>query len=176
MILLVPIGPVPIYLISWLEDKLGFFVDKPVEIGKAVPLPRSGYNRDRQQYNGNSVIELLGEINHPEAERFVGLIDQDCYVEGLNFIFGQADTGGRQAFVALPRLRPPCSGMEEDKNLFRDRVLKEIVHELGHTWNLPHCDGHECVMRFSNSLQDTDEKTARFCSRCKEKLSVRLGF
>ena len=172
MILLVPIGPVPIYLISWLEDKLGLFVEKPVEVGKAVPLPRSGYDPDRHQYKGSSVLQLLRETEAPNAERLVGLIDQDCYAPGLNFIFGQAAAGGREAFVALPRLRPPCSGMEEDKNLFRDRILKEIVHELGHTWGLPHCDCNDCVMQFSNSIQDTEKKNAGFCSRCKEKLSL----
>ncbi len=171
MILLVPIGPVPIYLLSWLEDNLGNFVDLPVEIGRAVPLPRTGYDRQRQQYKSEEILQVLGPIEHPEARRIVGLIDQDCYCPELNFIFGQAAAGGREIFVALPRLRPPCSGMEEDKNLFRDRVLKEIVHELGHTWGLPHCDQPGCVMRFSNSLQDTDEKNAEFCYSCKSRLA-----
>lgn len=171
MILLVPIGPVPIYLIAWLEDKLGSFADRPVKLGRAVPLPRTGYDSERQQYDGNAVIELLSATESPEAERLVGLIDQDCYSSGLNFIFGQAAPGGREAFVALARLHPPCSGMEEDKNLFRDRVLKEIVHELGHTWGLSHCDQPGCVMRFSNSVQDIDEKTPEFCSNCRGKLA-----
>ncbi|MCF8024356.1 MAG: archaemetzincin family Zn-dependent metalloprotease [Desulfobacteraceae bacterium] len=172
MILLIPIGPVPIYLISWLEDKLGLYVNHPVKTGKAVPLPRGGYDPDRKQYKGDSVIELLCGIEHHGAEGVVGLIDQDCYTPGLNFIFGQAVSGGREAFVALPRLRPPCPGMEEDKNLFKERVLKEIVHELGHTWNLPHCEQPGCVMRFSDSVKDADEKNSDFCDRCKEKLAV----
>ncbi|MFP4159303.1 MAG: archaemetzincin family Zn-dependent metalloprotease [Desulfobacterales bacterium] len=167
MILIVPIGPLPIYLISWLHDNLGVFTDNStVEVGKAVPLPREGYDRQREQYRAEVLIELLTAMKHPGAERIVGLIDQDCYSQDLNFVFGQASLKGREAFVALPRLRPDCSGMEEDKNLFKNRVLKEIVHELGHTWGLPHCDRPGCVMRFSNSADDTDRKNPVFCSRC----------
>ncbi|MCF8111210.1 MAG: archaemetzincin family Zn-dependent metalloprotease [Desulfobacteraceae bacterium] len=172
MILLVPIGPVPIYLISYLEDKLGVFVDRPVKLGRAVPLPRTGYDNQRQQYEAGAVIELLATLEYPEAERLVGLIEQDCYSPGLNFIFGQAVSGGREAFVALPRLCPPCSGLEEDKSLYKERVLKEVIHELGHTWGLAHCEQPGCVMRFSNSVQETDEKSPEFCHICKNKLAA----
>lgn len=171
MILLVPIGPVPIYLISWLQDNLGGFLDRRVETGRAVPLPKDGYDSSRQQYKGEAVIKILQSCRQPgQAERIVGLIDQDCYSGELNFILGQAVSGGRETFVALPRLRPSCSGMEEDKALFRQRVLKEIIHELGHSWGLPHCGRPQCVMYFSNSVADTDEKNPEFCSECSEKL------
>ncbi|MFO7931576.1 MAG: archaemetzincin family Zn-dependent metalloprotease [Desulfosalsimonas sp.] len=170
MILLVPIGPVPIYLISWLYDNLGGFTGHTVESGKAVPLPRAGYDRKREQYHAEAVMELLMATYHPGADRIVGLIDQDCYSQGVDFIFGQATLKGREAFVALPRLRPDCSGMEEDKKLFKNRVLKEIVHELGHTWGLTHCDRPGCVMRFSDSVKDTDQKNPGFCSRCISRL------
>lgn len=172
MILIVPIGPVPIYLLSWLESRLGLFLQRPVSIGRAVPFPKKGYSRSRRQQKGEAVMELLAAIPAPGAERIVGIIDQDCYNGEFNFVFGQAAAGGRQAFVALPRLRQGFYGLEENKDLFRQRVLKEIIHELGHTWGLGHCPDPGCVMRFSNTLQDTDRKEARFCDTCREKLNL----
>ncbi len=171
MILLVPIGPIPIHIISWLEDKLGFYVDCPVKTGKAVPLPRQGYDEKRQQYTADAVMELLQGVSCQEAERLVGLIDQDCHSQGLNFIFGFAAVNGRESFVALPRLRPDFYELQENKCLVRQRVLKEVVHELGHTWGLSHCDNEACVMGFSNSVDDTDSKDTAFCQRCFEKKS-----
>jgi archaemetzincin len=104
---------------------------------------------------------------YPGVERVIGLADVDCYTSGLNFIFGLATLGGPAAIVALPRLRQSFYGLPEDADLFRERALKEVVHELGHTWGLSHCPDSRCVMHFSNTLHDTDVKGARFCVRCE---------
>ena len=90
----------------------------------------------------------------------MGLADADCYAPGLNFVFGQATLGGQEACVARLRLRPSFYGLPENLPLFRRRVLKEAVRELGHTWGLGHCSDGQCVMVFSNTLQDTDAKEA----------------
>jgi Peptidase family M54 len=69
----------------------------------------------------------------------------------LNFVFGIAQSRGRAAVISLCRL-----GLGADPPLRRERVLKEAVHELGHTLGLNHCPDAKCVMHFSNSLADTD--------------------
>jgi len=48
----------------------------------------------------------------------LGVIDADCYAPGLNFILGQASIHDRDAFIALPRLRPSFYGLQEDESLF----------------------------------------------------------
>ena len=70
----------------------------------------------------------------------------------------------------MPRLRSSFYRLAEDADLFRQRALKECVHELGLTWGLRHCRDPRCVMHFSNSLLDTDAKGAAFCSRCRRRL------
>ena len=102
------------------------------------------------------------------ANRLAGVLGQDVVVE--KGIFGQATLNGREAFVALPRLRPSFYGRPEDAALYRERALKECIHELGHTWGLGHCADPRCVMRFSNALRDTDAKGFAFCSQCQGRL------
>jgi archaemetzincin len=169
-ITLVPIGPVSPALLSWLVDRLAEVTRRDVVVGEMVPLPVAGYDRRRQQYRASAFIAVLRVLHCPAAERVVGLTEVDCYASGLNFIFGQAMMGGREAFVALPRLRESFYGLPEDTILFRERVLKEVVHELGHTWGLSHCADPHCVMHFSNSLHDTDAKGKDFCPGCQARI------
>jgi archaemetzincin len=169
-ITLVPIGTVPPELLSWLVDRLAEVTRRDVIVGEMVPLPVAGYDRRRQQYRAGAFIAVLRALHCPAAERVVGLTEVDCYASGLNFIFGQAMMGGREAFVALPRLRESFYGLPEDTILFRERVLKEVVHELGHTWGLSHCADPHCVMYFSNSLHDTDAKGKNFCLKCQARI------
>jgi len=172
---LVPIGPVPTDLLSWLVVQVPESTGQPAGIGEALALPESAYDTHRRQYRGEALIELLGAIRDREARRVVGLTDADCYAPGLNFIFGQATFGGREALVALPRLRQSFYGLPEDLALFRQRALKEVIHELGHTWQLSHCPDPRCVMYFSNRLHDTDAKGVDFCRVCLERLRSREG-
>jgi archaemetzincin len=74
--------------------------------------------------------------------------------------------------IALPRLRAGALGEAADSSLFRQRVTKEAVHELGHTYGLVHCPNRRCVMAFSNSLHDTDVKSLEFCPICRERLGL----
>ncbi|OQB26030.1 MAG: Peptidase family M54 [Chloroflexi bacterium ADurb.Bin180] len=136
---LVPMGRLPPELLRWLQERLHETLRRPVSVGKPVGLPPAAYHAQRQQYIGEAILAALRPLPLPPGTQAVALVDGDCYTPGLNFVFGQAARGGMMAFVALPRLRQSFYGLPEDPALFQERVLKEVIHELGHTWNLPHC-------------------------------------
>ena len=169
-VLLVPVGEVDQSLVDWLEVHLADVIDSVVESAPEITLPERGYNERREQYLGDSILEALRRLSYPDAGRLLGLVNADLYARGLNFIFGQASVHGRTACVALPRLRQSFYGLPEDEELFHQRVLKECVHELGHTWGLEHCPNPKCVMYFSNTLADTDQKSVHYCPECSRKL------
>lgn len=169
-IVLVPIGEVTPKLLDGLASSLTGAVGLRCRVGQSIAVPRTAYERQRGQYPGAEILAALSRADFPGAARLLGVIDADCYAPGLNFIFGQAQRYDRNAFIALPRLRPSFYGQSEDQELFRERVLREAVHELGHTYGLRHCPNPQCVMHFSNSLRDTDVKEAEFCPRCQIQL------
>ncbi len=94
----------------------------------------------------------------------LAVTELDLYAEPLNFVFGQAEMGGRVAVISLHRLR------SDDRSLFLSRTLKEALHELGHNTGLQHCPDEDCVMHFSNSLGDTDRKGPGLCRECESTL------
>lgn len=164
-IALQPMGAVEDGLISFLQYELAFLFGA-VEVRPQVLIPETVRVPERGQLAGGLVLSALPG---PEGEDAVlGIVDEDLFVADLNFVFGLAY--GRLAVISLARLRQEFYGSSPDPDLFRERLLKEAVHELGHVFGLHHCDGDECVMHFSNSIVDTDLKGCRYCKRCREML------
>lgn len=137
------------------------------ELAVAPPaeLPRSAFDARRGQYRAERLLDLLESREH---EHVLGVTAADLYAGGLNFVFGIATPAGRKALVSLARL-----GMGTDRAGYVARMLKEAVHELGHALGLGHCADARCVMRFSNSLADTDAKGDFLCARCRKRLESR---
>ncbi len=135
----------------------------------SVPFPpRLGFDPVRGQYHAGTLLEYLSTLYFPDLVKLLALVEFDLYEKGLNFVFGEAQLGGRNAVVSLFRLR------DRDERIFFERTFKEVNHELGHTFGLGHCPDPECVMSFSNSLAEVDRKGRFFCRSCTEKLSSAL--
>jgi archaemetzincin len=142
-----------------------------------MPLGESTYNQTRRQHDASLIMRnLKSHLTGNQYFRILGMMDEDIYSSYLNFVFGIAmkplSYSFKQSILALisiTRLRESFYRREEDESLFEQRVLKEALHELGHTFSLEHCNNY-CIMRFSNSLRDTDEKPPKFCDECLKKL------
>jgi archaemetzincin len=144
--------------------------ERKVEITR-IPLDLEfAYNPERKQYHSSTVLERLRQMGPEDCGRTLGIVDVDLYVPDLNFVFGEANVVTKTAVIAKERLKPEYYGLAEDPTLLGERILKESVHELGHTYGLGHCSDRKCVMRFSNSLADTDFKSSSFCKNCKGNL------
>lgn len=167
-ITLKPIGNIADELMQKLKDSVGAIFHCPVKVEAGFADVAQAYNPERRQYVSSQLLAALGKAQG--ESRVVGIADVDLYVPRLNFVFGEADVASRTAIVSLSRLRQEYYGLAPDDALFLQRATKEIVHELGHTFGLGHCQNNRCVMHFSNSLADTDVKEAHFCSMCRPKI------
>jgi archaemetzincin len=131
------------------------------------------FDPSRRQYNGNKLLKMVDQLVTPDSFKTIGLFSVDLYIPILTFIFGQAYLNGRSAIVSRFRLRNEHYGLTVDENLLIDRLVKEVIHELGHTFGLIHCHAPDCVMRSSTYVEDIDQKGSRLCINCHGKLEVR---
>lgn len=168
MITLVPIGEVEKRVLENLRRPLAEVFGQRTQVEEGITLTQASWDKRRNQYLGSV---LLTELSPPgPSDRILGVVDVDIFAPELNFVFGQADVTGRKAIISLQRLRQEFYSLPKNENLFQERTLKELVHELGHTYGLEHCSNPTCVMHFSNSLRDTDFKGWNFCSICQRKV------
>jgi archaemetzincin len=166
---LVSVGSLPPALLGFLQEGVTRELGAAVRMGGNLPLPAS-CPEGLSQYPGAPFLAALAAARPPEDEVILGVTGVDLTAPGLNFVFGLADPRGRAAVISLARLYPEFYGQPRDPRLFKERAVKEAVHELGHLLGLGHCPDPVCVMSFSNSLADTDMKRPGFCRPCREKL------
>ena len=124
----------------------------------------------RNQYNSSAIIERLEHSLPTPASKVLAVTGLDLYIPVLTFVFGEARLNGQCAVVSSYRLDNKFYGLPDDPALLQERLLKEAIHELGHTYGLFHCQNPECVMKSSTYVEEIDFKSSRFCDKCWDKL------
>jgi archaemetzincin len=123
----------------------------------------------RNQYFSTAILQKMEQVADPDA-RVLGITAYDLYVPVLTYVFGEAQLEGNCAVVSTARLQEEFYGMPGQVDVMRQRLLKEAVHELGHTFGLRHCDDWRCVMASSYAVEFLDIKGEEFCPRCRREV------
>ncbi len=173
---LIAVGDVKREILEKLRQKIEWTFAPLIEgstIGKPIEMPSGALNQSRKQYNADLILAKVLEQT-TDDNKVLAVMDVDLYtpVQNLNFIFGQAQLRGRVALVSMRRLDPKFYNKAEDGVLQFNRLVKEAIHELGHTFGLIHCPNTGCVMNFSNSVSDVDEKSSTLCKICRTKIQT----
>lgn len=126
------------------------------------------YDSSRNQYNSSAILRRLLDVLPPGSSKIICLTDVDLFIPILTFVFGEAQLGGTSAVVSTRRLHNEFYGLPSSDHLLRDRITKELTHELGHTYGLIHCRDYRCVMHSSTYVEDIDLKSPEFCPTCSD--------
>jgi archaemetzincin len=169
-IYLVAIGSVPSQALDWVEATLAEWSPWPLRRLASVAFPEDSYDTNRGQYKSVHIMKALARNAPEDAARILGVTEGDLAIPTLTFIFGQAQLDGRVAVVSLARLRQEFYGLPGDDAVLHERVVKEVLHELGHTFGLTHCADPKCVMSLATHIGLVDNKETRYCAACADQL------
>jgi archaemetzincin len=135
-----------------------------IEIKKSIPIPSSAYYPARNRYRADSIINILSRQT-ASGHKIIGLTNKDISTTNNDIedwgVMGLGFCPGKACVASTFRV----SKKETSKQLF-----KVAIHELGHTFGLPHCPVKYCFMRDAEGGNPTNEEK-EFCAKCKSFLT-----
>lgn len=167
---LLPIGNLDGGLIMNLVPALAETFHTPCEVIPCPLDPEIAFHGERQQYHSSEILQHMQRYVSNDSWRVLGVTAVDLYIPVLTFVFGEAQMGGPCALVSLHRLRQDFYGLPASPDILRERLLKESVHEIGHTLNLTHCDDYGCAMAPSHAVEWIDLKESLLCPNCRSRI------
>ena len=168
---IVPVGDLPAVVKREASSGLRSVYDCEVTIHDSQPVPDGAYDSGRDQYRAEEFIELASRVGN--GEKNIAITDTDLYYRRRNYVFGLAYLSGKGSVISTHRLQTSSDGGFSEKpagDIFADRVRKEVVHEVGHTLGLEHCDNSRCVMNFSPTVREVDVKEENLCGSCQRQI------
>ena len=124
------------------------------------------YTLTRDQYHSTAILEKLASTLPSQAIKVVAITNEDLFIPILTHVYGEAQLAGKACIVSTSRLQEGLSLANIAKE-FENRIVKEVLHELGHTFNLRHCNDKVCIMHYCRSIKDVDRKSDQLCRYCK---------
>ncbi len=170
LVYLLPVGNVDALLLKFLSDAIPRCLPVECKVHSAILDPAPLYHPERQQYHSSEIIERMQSLVSPQEWRVLGITALDLYIPILKYVFGEAQVGGQCALVSYHRLRQEFYGLDRDDALAQERLLKECVHELGHTLKLHHCQDYRCAMASAHAVEWIDLRESKFCESCRAKI------
>jgi archaemetzincin len=167
---LLPIGDLDGGLLMDLGPALADAFHMPCEVIPHALDPALAFHGERQQHHSSELLQYMQRYLTPDSWRMLGVTAVDLYIPILTFVFGEAQMAGPCAVVSAHRLRQEFYGLPPDPDVLRHRLLKESVHEIGHTLNLTHCEDYTCVMAPSHAVEWIDLKESSLCAACHSQI------
>ena len=167
-ICLLPLGPVPEEILTSVGKTVTEVFEHSVRALPSRDLPLSCYDTHRDQYFSTGLLKKILKWSPRDALKVLGITPVDLFIPIMKYLFGEAQVSGKGAVISLFRLRPEFYGLEPDPGLYFERIAKEAVHELGHTFGLTHCRDPLCVMNSSCLIGEADCKSSELCNTCHE--------
>jgi archaemetzincin len=162
----VAIGDVPELALKVIAAHIVGHLKLPAEILPPVDPPADAFDGVRCQYDAGKILKYLESVPHADVDKIIGVLEGDLFVPTFTHVFGEARQSGMHALVSLFRLgRERASGHPSSSLLF-ERAAKVALHELGHLFNLTHCEYTNCLMYYSGGLEDLDSSPLYFCRYC----------
>lgn len=162
----VPVGEVPELATKVIAAHITGYLKLSAEVLDALAHPTYAFDENRLQYNAGLILNYFDSSSFDDYDKVIGVLNVDLFVPIFTHVFGEAKQNGKYALVSLFRLAEGKKDIKSPSSLLLERAAKVALHELGHLFNLFHCQDNKCLMHFSGNLEDLDHTPFNFCRYC----------
>jgi len=172
-IAIVPIGSFDLDLIESIIGEIERIFGYACEIAPLLNDLSFALDHNRKQYHSTPILGKLAAKLPSATLKILALCHVDLFIPILTHVYGEAQLGGHACIISTYRLNEgnPHLNLREP---YLGRIVKEAIHELGHTFTLRHCKDPACLMHYCRDENDVDRKTDELCRYCNVLLGDEL--
>lgn len=171
IILLQPLQFADTATLQLLKDSVAHFYNVSVVIAADKLFPAHAYYKPRNRYRADSTIKWLKQLKPDSVRTIVGITNEDVSVSKGEYkdygVMGLGYSPGHACVVST--FRP--SKTATSKTHLQQRIMKLVLHEMGHNFGLPHCSNETCFMVDAEGQMKLDQEK-ELCEACRKKLKI----
>lgn len=171
----VPLGVVPEITLKIITAHISGYFDLSAQILPPLKPPEHAFDQKRLQYDAGKILRSFDPLKFNPCEKVIGVLCSDLYIPIFEYVFGEARQGERCAVMSLFRLDKNPDGSSPSASLIHERAAKVALHELGHLFDLFHCENKKCLMHFSGGLEELDATPVFLCRYCTSYLKYNIS-
>jgi archaemetzincin len=136
----------------------------------ATNLPATAFYIPRQRYKADSLLEFQKQLVNDSIRTVVGFTQKDISTSNKSIadwgVFGLGYCPGKACVISTYRLQKAFANTQQ----LKERLIKVVLHELGHNLGLPHCTyNKECLLTdAAGTMAQVDREKLWLCDHCKE--------
>ncbi len=160
-------------LLIFAQDETAKFYNCNVILLPPAKLPPIAYYSPRNRYKADLLLRHQKNLITNNIDALAGLTDKDISTTNGKIedwgVFGLGMCPGNVCVISTFRLQKASN----TKAQLKERLMKVILHEVGHNLGLPHCASNiQCLMTDAGgTIKQVDKEKKWLCQSCKSKLS-----
>ena len=162
----VPVGDVPELAPKVIAAHIIGFLKLAAQILAPAQPPAAAFDQSLCRYDAAKILRCFESGPYDRYDKVIAVFNVDLFIPTFAYVFGEAKQGGKHALVSLFRLKKEREGHNPASAIPYERGAKVALHELGHLYNLTHCEDKNCLMHYSGGLTDLDNIPINFCRYC----------